>query len=229
MSDRLVAMVVSAAALAALAGAWAGTVVYVYWDTSRRGLTGWRQWGWVAVALFPAIGLLAYLLAKWLVPLGSATPDSPPQRNWRPTLLNPPAAGRRRPPTFAAADLIRRTVTKRPAVLPPARPPARAAEQFRMVAVDGPHLGQEFPLEQLPAQIGRSAAAAVCLAQDLGVSRQHAEIYTQGERLHIRDLQSAHGTRVNGQSITDGALALGDKIEVGHTLLEIIAGEARRP
>jgi pSer/pThr/pTyr-binding forkhead associated (FHA) protein len=91
----------------------------------------------------------------------------------------------------------------------------------RLVVVEGPHRGQEFAVGALPAQIGRGAEALVRLDSDLGVSRRHAELYEQAGVLRVRDLRSAHGTLVNGFTISDKGLLPGDKIQVGHSLLVV--------
>ena len=86
-------------------------------------------------------------------------------------------------------------------------------------AIAGPHTGQTFVLNDLPISIGRETDSVISLPDDLRVSRLHAEIYRKDAALRIRDLRSTHGTFVNGFSIDDKALDLGDKIEVGSSLL----------
>jgi hypothetical protein len=97
----------------------------------------------------------------------------------------------------------------------------------RLAVVEGPHSGEEFAVGALPAQIGRGAEAVVRLDGDLGVSRRHAELYQQAGLLRLRDLRSAHGTLVNGFTISDKGLMPGDKIQVGHSLLVVRGGEGR--
>lgn len=53
---------------------------------------------------------------------------------------------------------------------------------------------------------------------DARVSRQHAQLHSDGARILISDLASKNGTRVNGQIVLNGAvraLADGDLIEIG--------------
>jgi len=90
-----------------------------------------------------------------------------------------------------------------------------------LAIVSGPQAGQELWVETLPGRIGRGGEAGLRLDRDLGVSRQHAELYRQEGRLHIRDLGSSHGTLVNGVSIHDKVLQVGDTIEVGHSTLVV--------
>jgi pSer/pThr/pTyr-binding forkhead associated (FHA) protein len=58
----------------------------------------------------------------------------------------------------------------------------------------------------------------VQLNADQGVSRQHAEIYTEPNgQPRIRDLNSTHGTYVNGQPVSDTRLSLGDRVTFGQS------------
>jgi hypothetical protein len=50
--------------------------------------------------------------------------------------------------------------------------------------------------------IGRSSTADVSIASDK-VSRRHAELHWDGDRLRIRDLDSRNGTAVNGEPVVD--------------------------
>ena len=58
------------------------------------------------------------------------------------------------------------------------------------------------------------------------LTRRHAELYQQAGVLRLRDLRSAHGTLVNGFTISDKGLMPGDKIQVGHSLLVVRAAHA---
>jgi len=112
---------------------------------------------------------------------------------------------------------------------PGAQPQVNAPPTAPLVtlsAVEGPHAGQRFELRELPARLGRGPEAAIRLDGDLGVSRRHAELYLQAGVLRLRDTNSAHGTTVNGYTITDKGLAPGDRIRVGHSLLQLQAAEA---
>jgi pSer/pThr/pTyr-binding forkhead associated (FHA) protein len=95
-----------------------------------------------------------------------------------------------------------------------------------LAVVDGPDSGKSFVLDDLPAVIGRGRGAAIPLNGDMGVSRRHAEIYEQGQALRIRDLRSAHGTHVNGFDVNDKGLEAGDRIEIGHSVLEVRPGRS---
>ena len=53
------------------------------------------------------------------------------------------------------------------------------------------------------------------LDPDSAASRRHATVYRTPAGWHIRDLQSANGTSLNGKWVTDSPLAPGDAIAIG--------------
>ncbi|HVP38495.1 MAG TPA: SpoIIE family protein phosphatase [Candidatus Saccharimonadales bacterium] len=88
------------------------------------------------------------------------------------------------------------------------------ADRFMAWPLEAPHLG-----------LGRSSRHAVHLP-DATVSKDHAEIIREGTRLHIRDLGSRNGTRVNGVSAAEPLpLAAGDQVEIGQLVLRVTEGE----
>ncbi|MCU0474747.1 MAG: FHA domain-containing protein [Anaerolineae bacterium] len=100
------------------------------------------------------------------------------------------------------------------ALPPPARLEFRIGERRLLVTV------------HLDMVIGRRVASDEVLAIDLsrygaeqlGVSRRHAEIHVQHGDLYIRDLASTNGTRLNGVGLRpDSAVRLrdGDELELG--------------
>ena len=66
--------------------------------------------------------------------------------------------------------------------------------------------------------IGRSSSCHMKLDDRLA-SRQHAQLYTVQDFWHIKDMGSASGTFVNGQSIDIARLNPGDTITIGTTHL----------
>lgn len=74
--------------------------------------------------------------------------------------------------------------------------------------------------------IGRQAAGAGTLANDMEISRQHARISGGPDgRYLIEDLGSTNGTWVNGRRIERStALEIGDRIEVGGSELVVQIG-----
>ncbi len=65
------------------------------------------------------------------------------------------------------------------------------------------------PLQPLPFRIGRSAGLHLVL-QSAHVSKAHAEIYTDGLALRVRDLGSRNGTFLNRTLVDDAAIGDGD-------------------
>jgi len=62
--------------------------------------------------------------------------------------------------------------------------------------------------------IGR-AADNVIQIDDPSVSGRHAQMHQVGETFHLQDLDSTNGTRVNGATVTNVALRIGDRITFG--------------
>ncbi len=73
---------------------------------------------------------------------------------------------------------------------------------------------QRTPLRPLPFRIGRASGLSLVLPS-AHVSKHHAEIYSDGLALRIRDLGSRNGTFVNRQAVTDSALHEQDVLHIG--------------
>jgi len=195
-----------------IASLWAASVAFTYWDTNRRRLVGGHVFLWPAlVALLPFIGFLAYLSFRLFHRIFAPGDIGTGPQTRRETALKPPPEKRNPLPTLLASD---------PLLL--ANPdPEKAAPGCALAIARGADRGRVILLDHLPAQIGRGPEASIRLDADLGVSRQHAEIYEQGGSLRIRDLNSTHGTQVNGLRIEDKSLEPGDRIQIGLTVLVV--------
>lgn len=88
---------------------------------------------------------------------------------------------------------------------PAARLEVTDALGSRVVHISKPHFG-----------IGRRETNDLRLAGS-EVSRDHADIVTEGGTTLIRDKSSRYGTYVNGEQITERALESGDRIRLGRT------------
>lgn len=75
---------------------------------------------------------------------------------------------------------------------------------------------QRTPIDPLPFRIGRAVDHELVLSSP-HVSKNHAEIYSDGEALRIRDLGSRNGTCLNHQPVTDAPLHDGDIIHFGES------------
>ena len=69
----------------------------------------------------------------------------------------------------------------------------------------GPNKGKIYEVASEVITIGRDESQTIQVL-DQGVSRQHAEIFSIGEMVFVRDLNSTNGTYVNNQAVTEEAL-----------------------
>ncbi len=88
----------------------------------------------------------------------------------------------------------------------------------RFVAVSGPREGQSLPLRGDGFSIGRHADNDLQLPQ-LAVSRHHCVVRGDAGRFTLHDLESRHGTFVNGRPVRERRLEHSDLITVGDTAL----------
>jgi pSer/pThr/pTyr-binding forkhead associated (FHA) protein len=101
--------------------------------------------------------------------------------------------------------------------------------QFRgasLVVAAGPDQGQTFPLWGEQITIGRSSSAATweIRLSDRSVSRPHARLERRDGSYYLIDLESANGTRLNGQAVTQPErIQDRDLIHVGETQLQFRA------
>jgi FHA domain/Domain of unknown function (DUF1707) len=65
-----------------------------------------------------------------------------------------------------------------------------------------------------PTVLGRSRACDVVLADD-SVSRRHAMLVREGDRVVLTDLGSTNGTLVNGRWVTQAEVRPGDQVRLG--------------
>src|SRR5215207_10062916 len=72
------------------------------------------------------------------------------------------------------------------------------------------------PISKPQFEIGRRETNDLRLAGS-EVSRDHAEIVTEGKKVLIRDRNSRYGTYVNGDQVTERVLAHGDRVRLGRS------------
>lgn len=85
-----------------------------------------------------------------------------------------------------------------------------------LIVLTGSNVGEMFRIEPGESVIGRGQGVAVRLIDD-GISRRHARILQDGDKVVLEDLQSSNGTYVNGEVIRTAELHDGDKIRLGST------------
>lgn len=89
----------------------------------------------------------------------------------------------------------------------------------------GPGEGRVIPVGPGSTSIGRDPVRAVSIA-DSRASSLHAEIVLEEEgRFVLRDLDSTNGTLLNGVSVQESILSVGDEIKIGSTVLLFTEGE----
>jgi two-component system, cell cycle response regulator len=94
---------------------------------------------------------------------------------------------------------------------------ANTSEPY-LIQISGRDTGMMFNLTGKTITIGRDPTCEIAV-EDPHVSRQHAQITTNGTDIILADLGSTNGVFVNGQKINDPhALVDGDKILVGTRL-----------
>jgi len=202
--------------------AWAIAAMGSYIDLRRRNISFDEQIAWIAlIVLVPGLGFAGYLFSRLLYAyLSPPKTVAPPKK--RVTQAYRATDQDIRSGTIPAFELIKPTLADQP--LSPHRFGTGNTDPRQIISLtvlQGPHVGQSFVLGDLPTYIGRESDAGIYLPDDLSISRLHAEIYRKDGALRIRDLRSTHGTFVNGFSIDDKALELGDKIEVGASFMMV--------
>src|SRR5579859_3540588 len=153
----------------------------------------------------------------WAAPAGAsaprqdwnAAPASPPRQDWN--------AARQAPQGFEVAGGGYSDVDKTRV----ARPPSQ--QSLGMIVVrQGKEPGRIFEVRKERLTIGRSRESDIFL-EDLAVSRLHTTVARdESGRYILRDENSANGTYVNGQRISEHVLDEGDEIQVGQTVLAFV-------
>ncbi len=115
--------------------------------------------------------------------------------------------------TATAAEADRTMVFEVPALRAP-------AAILREVGRDGRE--REVRIDGTLLTIGRSPDNGLAL-DDARVSRHHARLRARHGMLVLTDLDSTNGVRVNGVRVAEVALGVGDRIEIGDTILVVDA------
>jgi two-component system cell cycle response regulator len=88
-----------------------------------------------------------------------------------------------------------------------------------VIVLQGSNVGEMHRLESGESVLGRGTAATIRLGDD-GISRRHARIVVENNKVRIEDLGSSNGTLVNNQLIKQAVvLRDGDKIQLGSTTI----------
>lgn len=74
---------------------------------------------------------------------------------------------------------------------------------------------------EFPLTLGRAPECGLVL-EDGNISRHHADIYEIEGRFYIRDRRSLNGVRLDGEMVKDAGLEVGQRIEIGPFVLEVM-------
>jgi hypothetical protein len=100
-------------------------------------------------------------------------------------------------------------------------PETRAAQEdallkrfsFTLVSVAAPE--QRFKITRVSSVLGRNSACDIPISHP-SISRQHCLIQVTPRGLHVKDLGTTNGTKVNGIVLHEGYINAGDKLTFGH-------------
>lgn len=95
---------------------------------------------------------------------------------------------------------------------------------MQIVVEKGIGAGTVFRLHDGVNTLGREATNRIMLL-DPKISRKHCTIRKVGQSLFLSDLGTRNGTSVNGESVGERELQIGDRIKLGNTVLKILGEE----
>ncbi|MBH23159.1 MAG: GGDEF domain-containing protein [Myxococcales bacterium] len=103
-------------------------------------------------------------------------------------------------------------------------PPSRGeSKEACLVVINGLDLGKRYTIAQTSVLIGRSSKTDIRIDED-SISRHHALLINDGNRVILRDLDSTNGTYVNDVQIKERTLNDSDQIRVGRTIFKFLTG-----
>lgn len=103
------------------------------------------------------------------------------------------------------------------------RDPRNATDGILVVRA-GTASEQRFPVGAEPLIIGKDPSLPIVLA-DPAVSRRHCEVKSSAVGVHLKDLGSRNGTRVDGVVMESGLLFHGSTIRVGETEIYFLSDQ----
>lgn len=121
---------------------------------------------------------------------------------------------------------VRAAISDRPDIVPAEQALQQRTEIYRVVEretgtvpqrlriLSGPRRGEDVIIRNPVTTVGRSFDNDITL-EGGDVSRHHARLERSGTNLHVIDLGSTNGTRVNGQPIRSHLVQPGDAITFG--------------
>ncbi len=111
------------------------------------------------------------------------------------------------------------STTRRTIISPGPEQPEQGA--MCLVVIHGEGLGKRIDIPEQPIVIGRSHDADLQIPH-VSVSRQHCQVWREGNTCHVRDLGATNRTRVNDRPIEHATLNDGDHLTIGESILKFI-------
>ncbi len=93
-----------------------------------------------------------------------------------------------------------------------------------LFVIQGRDQGKRFELDESVLGLGRDTSNPIQL-HDTEVSRRHAELRRENNQFLLVDLNSSNGTFVNSKRVQRTALKMGDRVQVGRTLMIFTGGD----
>ena len=93
-----------------------------------------------------------------------------------------------------------------------------------LMVMKGLNQGTKYLIDQPELSIGRTPASIICLP-DQSISRTHAKITMEGEKVYIQDLGSSNGTLVNKNKLVPQVkteIVTGDILQFGEIILKYL-------
>ncbi|MFH1551052.1 MAG: FHA domain-containing serine/threonine-protein kinase [Planctomycetota bacterium] len=97
----------------------------------------------------------------------------------------------------------------------------------KLVVESGVDKGREYSLKSSATLIGGRESGVEMRISDSLASRQHFKIENRNDEFILTDLQSTNGTYLNGKSVTQARLRIGDRIRVGEILISLLPDEEK--
>src|SRR5438067_13748281 len=94
-----------------------------------------------------------------------------------------------------------------------------------LVLAGPPQAAWAYPVTERPAVIGRESACQINVVHPT-ISRRHCEVWAEGAKVYVQDLQSLNGVYVNGTRVRRRRLAVGDLLQVGPLVVQLVRGLA---
>ncbi len=85
--------------------------------------------------------------------------------------------------------------------------------KLALASVDNP--GTRMKISRVSSLVGRNQACDLTISHT-SISRQHCLLQLTDRGLHVKDLDTTNGTRVNGIPLKEGYVSVGDKLTIGH-------------